>query len=177
MDYFRDAQVQFWMLNVLFAWCREHQELSYRQGMHELVAPIVYVVHQGILGTSSSASMTQQLISKICEEAHAIFDTLMTRMKQLYEVSSNTPSTSQNRQSVPTFDAVLFQDQQSNPGFNNPDTELFKRCKTIQDTYLRHVDEDLWKHLYQFQIEPQLYGIRWLKLLYGREVAAFSDLI
>ena len=39
--FFARSDVQRLLLRVLFLWARAHPELSYRQGMHELLAPIV----------------------------------------------------------------------------------------------------------------------------------------
>ena len=33
------------MLNILFCYARENPDVSYRQGMHELLAPILFVLH------------------------------------------------------------------------------------------------------------------------------------
>ena len=33
------------MMDVLFCYVKEHPDLGYRQGMHELLAPILFVLH------------------------------------------------------------------------------------------------------------------------------------
>ena len=33
------------MLDLLFIYCKENPELGYRQGMHEVLAPIIFVLH------------------------------------------------------------------------------------------------------------------------------------
>ena len=33
------------MLNILFCYAKEHPNVLYRQGMHELLAPILFVLH------------------------------------------------------------------------------------------------------------------------------------
>ena len=33
------------MEDILFCYVREHEELGYRQGMHELLAPILFIMH------------------------------------------------------------------------------------------------------------------------------------
>jgi hypothetical protein len=35
--------------------------------------------------------------------------------------------------------------------------------------FLRAVDDDLYRHLCELQLEPHLFGIRWLRLLFVRE--------
>ncbi|DAZ93324.1 TPA: hypothetical protein N0F65_003275 [Lagenidium giganteum] len=45
MDYFRDAAVQRWLIRILYTYSRAHPEVSYNQGMGELLATIVYLLH------------------------------------------------------------------------------------------------------------------------------------
>jgi len=33
------------MLDILFIYCKEKPDLGYRQGMHEILAPIIFVLH------------------------------------------------------------------------------------------------------------------------------------
>eukprot|EP00310_Coccolithus_braarudii_P022713 CAMPEP_0183343862 /NCGR_PEP_ID=MMETSP0164_2-20130417/9687_1 /TAXON_ID=221442 /ORGANISM="Coccolithus pelagicus ssp braarudi, Strain PLY182g" /LENGTH=291 /DNA_ID=CAMNT_0025514775 /DNA_START=45 /DNA_END=917 /DNA_ORIENTATION=- len=43
-DFFSGARVQETMERILFVWCKLHPNLSYRQGMHELLAPLYHVL-------------------------------------------------------------------------------------------------------------------------------------
>ena len=52
---------------------------------------------------------------------------------------------------------------------------IIASCKRIQADYLRVVDGDLFRHLQDLGVEPQLYGIRWIRLLFAREYE-FSEL-
>ena len=36
------------MLNILFCYAKENLDVGYRQGMHELLAPILFVLHAEI---------------------------------------------------------------------------------------------------------------------------------
>ena len=42
------------MLNILFCYAKEYPNVSYRQGMHELLAPILFVLHAEDRGDVSS---------------------------------------------------------------------------------------------------------------------------
>ena len=45
------------MLNILFCYAKEHPHIGYRQGMHELLAPLLFVLHaedRGDLTTEDS---------------------------------------------------------------------------------------------------------------------------
>jgi len=39
----------------------------------------------------------------------------------------------------------------------------------INEQIVRRQDYDLYHHLVQMEIAPQIYGIRWMRLLFGRE--------
>ncbi|XP_042474115.1 TBC1 domain family member 5-like [Zingiber officinale] len=44
-DYFHSPNCQATLRKVLVLWCLQHPEYGYRQGMHELLAPLLYVLH------------------------------------------------------------------------------------------------------------------------------------
>lgn len=44
-SYFQTAGCQGMLRRILLLWCLRHPECGYRQGMHELLAPLLYVLH------------------------------------------------------------------------------------------------------------------------------------
>lgn len=53
-DFFRSEIVQSQMTDILFIYCRENDSVSYRQGMHELLALILWVVDADQLRDASA---------------------------------------------------------------------------------------------------------------------------
>lgn len=45
VEYFRRPHIQDLMTNILFFYARVNPEMCYRQGMHEILAPILFVMH------------------------------------------------------------------------------------------------------------------------------------
>ena len=45
-DYFEDQRRRDIILHVLFVWAAQHKTTSYRQGMHEIAGPILFVLEQ-----------------------------------------------------------------------------------------------------------------------------------
>lgn len=45
IEFFRKPQIQEIMKNILFCYARENPIMCYRQGMHEILAPILFVHH------------------------------------------------------------------------------------------------------------------------------------
>ena len=50
-DFFREPETVKLMQRVLFLWSKENTDTSYRQGMHELLAPFVLVFHRDAKAT------------------------------------------------------------------------------------------------------------------------------
>lgn len=45
VDFFRKHAIQQLMTNVLFCYARQFPAMCYRQGMHEILAPLIFVIH------------------------------------------------------------------------------------------------------------------------------------
>ncbi len=45
VEFYRKQFIQDIMINILFCYARENPIMCYRQGMHEILAPILFVMH------------------------------------------------------------------------------------------------------------------------------------
>lgn len=45
IEFFRKQNIQDIMINILFCYARVNPEMCYRQGMHEILAPILFIIH------------------------------------------------------------------------------------------------------------------------------------
>ncbi|OQR93915.1 TBC1 domain family member 13 protein [Thraustotheca clavata] len=72
-----------WMLRILFVFAKAYPDVGYTQGMHEVLAPIIYVF------SSDKAAEWKK-----CGEAdaYAVFGTLMKALAPLHLPSKSTPS-------------------------------------------------------------------------------------
>ncbi|VDK26371.1 unnamed protein product [Anisakis simplex] len=50
-----------------------------------------------------------------------------------------------------------------------PTSELIQKLRSINNDILAVIDPVLHAHLMKLDIAPQLFGIRWIRLLFGRE--------
>lgn len=95
--YFRLPETQRIMLDILFVYCRLNPDVSYRQGMHEILAPILFVVESDAidLGQSSKAMGEDALIKGIFDAAHiehdafTLFGQVMQSAKNFYEQTTH----------------------------------------------------------------------------------------
>ncbi|ODQ50794.1 RabGAP/TBC [Saitoella complicata NRRL Y-17804] len=152
IPFFRLPRTQQILLDVLFTYSKLNPDTSYRQGMHELLAPILFAV-QGDALPPPSSTPDQDVLHHTCSETHVeadtyiLFSKLMEHTKSFY-LTTSTPE--------------------------NP-APIIATTNNIQNKLLPILDPDLHHHLTSLQIEPQIWGIRYLRLLFGREFG-FSGL-
>ncbi|KAI1879592.1 hypothetical protein JX265_002546 [Neoarthrinium moseri] len=149
--FYHRPDIQTLILDVLFIYCKLNPDVGgYRQGMHELLAPIVYVVEQDAINPADAASdgsadltMVEMLDANFVEhDSFALFSKLMERAKAFYE----TGETSKLGQST-----------------------IVEKSQHIHEVLLYKIDPDLSNHLKNIEVLPQIFLIRWIRLLFSRE--------
>lgn len=96
------------------------------------------------------------------EDAYTLFCRIMSGIESYYRISDLTPT--------PTgYFPANIQSPQGNGSGNLSENEVVTQLNWIRDTILFHADQELYKHLEQLDIPLPLFGIRWLRLLFGRE--------
>ncbi|KAK4987014.1 hypothetical protein LTR66_007711 [Elasticomyces elasticus] len=168
--YFRQPATQAMLLDVLFVFSKLNPDVSYRQGMHEVLAPILWVVERDAVNQyTQRASMGEDLVLRdmfdpqyIEHDTFALFSVIMQNAKTFYEQAAHVAPTSINT----TGSRVA-------PPIENP---MVARSHRIFDELLPLVDPDLTAHMKEIDIVPQVFLMRWIRLLFGREFP-FDDLL
>ena len=172
-EYFKTERRQAMLLNILFVWSSLHSTTSYRQGMHEITAPILYVLEQEIEEWAiKTDEMNQSFSFDTEQEQKDFFDML----NQLSEVMCQNDSLLESsvywlferimRELEPLYSPVTGADEQP---------AIVHYCTKIQEHMLRGLDPQLCTHLEDNFIQAQLYGMRWSRLLLGREFELTED--
>ncbi|XP_050539099.1 TBC1 domain family member 5 isoform X2 [Daktulosphaira vitifoliae] len=174
IQFFQTERIQNIMVNILFCYSREYPDLSYRQGMHEILAPILFVLHcdhQALLHvieqSSSDVSDTiQQILNPLHLEADAYsqFSTIMDIIKDYYITNDNIIITSEEQSETIKISS-------------KPESEIVRKLLKIRDTMLAKYDPELHKHLINLDIGFTTFGIRWLRLLFGGEFSLMDLLV
>ena len=146
---YHDELTQMMILDVLFVYCKLNPTRGgYRQGMHELLAPILHVIQNDAVDrktittdASLDESMLQILDADYIEhDAFILFSRVMDNAQSFYEVrDSHTAGLSSN---------VRFQEQSS---------AIVERSKFIHEVCLGKIDPDLATHLTSIEILPQIF--------------------
>ncbi|KAL6457406.1 hypothetical protein MHYP_G00343690 [Metynnis hypsauchen] len=169
MRYFQEEDVRTKLTDILFCYARENEQLLYKQGMHELLAPIVFVLHcdhQAFQHASETASPSEEmkvLLDPMFHEhdAYAMFSQLMETAEPWF--SSFEREVRKGKEEMLT--SIPF----ARPQDSGPSVAIVTKVNRIQDQLVKKHDIELHMHLNRLEIAPQIYGIRWVRLLFGRE--------
>ncbi|OAL52858.1 RabGAP/TBC [Pyrenochaeta sp. DS3sAY3a] len=153
--YFRQPATQNMMLDILFVWCKMHPDIGYRQGMHEILAPLLWVVERDAIEIQGASTGTKdQVLGDILNSAyiehdtHTMFAIIMQTAKSFYAPAET--------------------------GSTTKDTPMLARSSRIFEKYLPKADPELFAHLTKLEIVPQIFLLRWIRLLFGREFSLDS---
>jgi len=181
IEFFQLPEVREIMVNILFCYAREHPQISYRQGMHELLAPLIFVLHSDqqaflhadeidftdFFGKYQKETLRYLLNDAYLEhDAYSMFCNMMDHVEAWYLIRDTNPS------KFSLLNVRPFARLQDVNAYNI----IISKLTYIHDLLLRRHDHDLYIHLEKMEIAPQIYGIRWLRLLFGREFS-LQDLL
>ncbi|XP_071104006.1 TBC1 domain family member 5-like isoform X3 [Haliotis cracherodii] len=174
LEFFKSEELRDMMINVLFCYCRTNREIGYRQGMHELLAPLIFVLHcdhQAFLHASEIETLHylhithRDIVKEIMSpthlehDAYAMFCQIMETVEPWYTTKEHMIKGREYMVAQPF----------SRPQDLNPSNVIVTKLTRIQDYLLKKFDAELHLHLERLDIAPQIYGIRWVRLLFGRE--------
>jgi len=184
LEFFQNNEIREKLSNILFIYARSHPDLSYRQGMHELAAPLLYVI-QSDCDTFSALvnNFPTNVEDDLIREAKADLDKtvpgeLFNRSYieadtySLFEALMEGQLSDWYRTGQSRHDALSKMDRGqpwSRPQDRTTGNMLVSNLNNIHDVLLKRHDPALYTRLEKMEIFPQIYGIRWLRLLFGRE--------
>jgi len=139
--FFREPTTQKKLLDILFIYAKLNPDTGYRQGMHELIAPILWIVQHDAVDKATvpnvereregSAFMLEAMDHQYVEhDAFSLFCAVMQNAKAFYEVGAN--------------------------GDSSP---IIARSRRIHDDMLAAIDPELALHLQVVGILPQIYSM------------------
>uniref|UniRef100_A0A8C4V4H2 TBC1 domain family member 5 n=1 Tax=Falco tinnunculus TaxID=100819 RepID=A0A8C4V4H2_FALTI len=169
MQYFQQENVRKILTDVLFCYARENEQLLYKQGMHELLAPIIFILHcdhQAFSHASEAAQPSEEMKVLLNPEylehdAYAMFTHLMKTAEHWFSTFEHD--------SQKEKDVMITPMPFARPQDLGPSIAIVAKVNQIQDHLLKKHDIELYMHLNRLEIAPQIYGLRWVRLLFGRE--------
>ncbi|CAF4179786.1 unnamed protein product [Rotaria sp. Silwood2] len=171
ISFFRQKHILDLLLYVLYVHSRHYgQTLPYRQGMHEILAVIVHLMYLESI-TVNEYSESNELMKKLYDpeylahDSFAIYEKIMEHLQPFYDFKSNNIVTRKNI-NMNVNKHMPFQ-RSHDVQVQMNDTVM--RVNSIFEL-LQNYDLPLYEKLQALSIEPTVYGIRWLRLLFGREI-------
>ncbi|KAH7049164.1 rab-GTPase-TBC domain-containing protein [Macrophomina phaseolina] len=150
--YFRQPDTQQMMLDILFIFCKLNPDVGYRQGMHEVLAPILWVIERDAVDQKEAGvdhrTQHKDLLLDLCDsrfiehDTFTLFGLVMQNAKTYYEPSKTKLSS---------------------------DSPMLAKCRHIFEKLLPKADPELADHLKEIEVAPQMFLMRWMRLLFGRE--------
>lgn len=150
--YFRRPETQTMLLDILFIFTKINQDVGYRQGMHELLAPILWVVEQDAINSRNeseqgSVSEADSLLKQVLDPAYIEHDAftllslIMRTAKSFYELGEPDRRASTAGSGTPQQGA----------------SPIVERSRRIHEVYLARLDPELAKHLTDIEVLPQIF--------------------
>lgn len=152
MEFFQKESTHQYMLNILFVWAKLNPRVSYRQGMHELLAVVLHVVAQEAVRNTSDTDLFAHLHDHnfIEHDTYYIYSKIMDVMGPYFQVKSG-----------PVKAPSEFTKEQVLP--------VIAKCRELQTVLLPKASKPLAQHFKKLEIEPQIYALRWIRLMFSRE--------
>ncbi|KAG2249606.1 hypothetical protein Bca52824_089234 [Brassica carinata] len=221
--YFQAPGCQGMLRRILLLWCLKHPEYGYRQGMHELLAPLLYVLHVDVERLSEVRKtyedhFTDKFDGLSFEERDITYnfdfkklledfaddevggihgsskkvvslDELDPEIKSIVMLSDAYGAEGElgivlsdkfmEHDAYCMFDALMsgsngcvsmagFFAYSPASGSHTGLPPVLEACTAFYNL-LSFVDSSLHSHLVELGVEPQYFGLRWLRVLFGRE--------
>ena len=137
------------MLDILFIFCKLNPDVGYRQGMHEVLAPILWVVERDAIENRSvqmerniatPGELVQDMFDNrfIEHDTFTLFGLVMQNAKFYYVPAGGGHNPSQ-------------------PASSQNESPMLVRSKRIFEEYLPKADPSLASHLIKIDIVPQIF--------------------
>uniref|UniRef100_A0A8C0R8Z0 TBC1 domain family member 5 n=1 Tax=Canis lupus dingo TaxID=286419 RepID=A0A8C0R8Z0_CANLU len=161
MQFFQQENVRKILTDVLFCYARENEQLLYKQVMkisyrwHPLTQNFLYSL-------TNDREMKTLLNPEYLEhDAYAMFSQLMETAEPWFSTFEHDGQKGKETLMTP----IPF----ARPQDLGPTIAIVTKVNQIQDHLLKKHDIELYMHLNRLEIAPQIYGLRWVRLLFGRE--------
>lgn len=145
------------LTNILYLYSDMHPDIGYRQGMHELLAPLYYAVdYDSLSDDADTDSATKEFCSRawVAADAWLLFDAVMKGAGRWYEWQEGKPRADPGP--LPSHVQLNVSGDTRVKAYIAP---IVEDCNRVQSVLLKGVDPELWKAMQTAGIEPQIYGM------------------
>lgn len=148
------------LAELLHVHAREHPELGYRQGMHEIASYLLLVIEMDLYDMESAMQSsgivdvhTASILNAnyLRNDAYTMLERVMSSLSPAYDVK-HSPSQSSSPMEIMGRSVV-------------------SKLKDVAG------DEALWQAVKAMHVSPELYCTRWVRLMFSREVLGWRNVL
>ena len=185
MDIFLQNKIKNILANVLYIWSKENSEVSYRQGMNELLAIIFIVFYPFYFTCNRKPKNTKENIVDFLKDINLYKDDLYIFFHDEDEIQSDlfyTFEALMKKGMTNLFDPHIL--QKDEPGYklyeifpqmwkddsneNNP-TYVYRRSSLLIKEKLKSLDNELYTHFKKIDLNCESFLQRYLRCIFCRE--------
>lgn len=159
-DLFNQQFIKDILVNILFIWAKEHKVPSYKQGMNEILAVILYAMFPFYTKNNCKQSDIETYITNPSEHTSELYGFFHDEKEfecDLYYLYSSI------------MDKCITKFYESGSNVKGGKMYLHERCDLILKDKLQYYDAMLYKHFERIEIDCSMVVQRWLKCLFNRE--------
>jgi hypothetical protein len=140
-------------------------QLTSLQGMHELLAPILWIVDLDSVSSEDATHFNDPIFESTLSLPHVLHDTfslfsvlMKNGAKEWYDFSNSVSVQSQSGGFIPLSSAGFGIGTSGGKG-ERMVQPMVEKCIRIQEELLKKVDEECWGVLKKHEIEPVIWGM------------------
>ena len=200
IDIFLKSNIKNYLANILYIWSKENKQISYRQGMNEILAVLLLAFYPVYFISKSKPKPNKTEVMKIINRFMNSEEINENDYEDLYVFFHDEEEIQSDL--FYTFDAIMKRGLQllydPNPldkkDLNYKLYELFpnlnkikidedvptyinKRCAYLIYEKLQGIDEELYEHFIKIDLPCTVFLHKWLRCLFNREFEYFDVLI
>lgn len=164
------------MVKILFIWSKNNADISYRQGMNELLAVLIVAAfsekaHEDLDGSIKEINDLTQV------EADLYW--MFTKLMDLGVKEMFLPVISSKKKNLNKLLSIGIANELVNDDKTNQAdvSKILKRCHRAHHRLLQALDKQLYAYLESQKIEPQIYLQRWIRCILSREFNISDTLV
>ena len=185
IDLFLQNKIKNILANVLYIWAKENQDVSYRQGMNELLAILYLVFYPNYFPCTRKPKTTKNDIIEFLKDIELYKEDIYIFFHDEDEIQSDlffTFEALMKKGMSNLFNPLIL--QKDDPGYKmyeifpqmwkddsdqDKPTYVYRRCSLLIKEKLKSLDNDLYSHFKRIDLNCVAFLQKWLRCIFCRE--------